>query len=123
MVMFPAIIMVALFSFVAVVVWSANRRRERENFYHNETVRKIAEAHGQPALIEYMREAERLRTRRTQAALTVGGLIAASGGAGLMLFMWAVEGLREEKMFFVGFIPVFVGLSLVAYSQLTRPKA
>src|SRR6478609_5665349 len=116
----PAIGALGFFSLAAVWAWAINRRRERESLYHDETVRKISEAHGQQAVLDYMLEVERIRMRRLQSAYTVGGIIAACGGAGLMIFMWAVEDIREEHTYFVALIPLLVGLGLIAYTQLSR---
>jgi hypothetical protein len=71
-------------------------------------------------VFDYLLEIERIRTRRLQSAYTVGGIIAACGGAGLMIFMWAVEDIREEHTYFVALIPLLVGLGLIAYTQLSR---
>jgi hypothetical protein len=117
----PIAMFIGLFSFAAVAYWSINRRRERESLYHGETLRKIADAHGQQAVFDYMLEVERIRTRRLHSAYTVGGIIAACAGAGLMIFLWALDDARREHVYFVGLIPLFVGLGLLAYTLLA-PK-
>jgi len=119
-VLIPVVGSIGLFSFCAVAFWAINRRSERESLYHGETVRKISETHGQQAVFDYLLEIERIRTRRLQSAYTVGGIIAACGGAGLMIFMWAVDDIREEHTYFVALIPLLVGLGLIAYTQLSR---
>ena len=55
--LFLGVASVALFSFVAVVVWSQERRREREAYYKSETLKKIAETQGAggSSAIEYLR--------------------------------------------------------------------
>ena len=117
----PVATMIGFFSFASVWLWSISRRRERESLYQSETVRKISEAHGQQAVFDYLHEFERLRARRLQGAYTVGGIIAACGGAGLTIFLWAMEDTREEHVYFVGLIPLLVGLGLLAYTRLA-PK-
>jgi len=116
----PAIGALGFFSLAAVWAWAINRRRERESLYHDETVRKISEAHGQQAVLDYMLEVERIRMRRVQSAYTVGGIIAACGGAGLFIFLWADRGYGYDKGYFVALIPLFIGLGLLAYTQLAR---
>ncbi|HUO66988.1 MAG TPA: hypothetical protein VMV37_05595 [Gammaproteobacteria bacterium] len=116
----PAIGALGFFSLASVWAWAINRRRERESLYHDETVRKIAEAHGQSAVLEYMREVERIRARRLQHAYTVGGIIAACGGAGLLIFLFADRHYGYDQGYLVGLIPLFIGLGLIAYSQLSR---
>jgi hypothetical protein len=117
----PIVGFIGIFSLAAVAFWSINRRRERESLYHGETVRKIADAHGQQAVFDYILEIERMRTRRFLSALAVGGIVTACAGAGLMIFLWAVEG-PGEHVYFVGLIPLFVGLGLLTYTQLLAPK-
>jgi len=111
---------IGFFSLAAVWAWAINRRRERESLYHDETVRKIAEAHGQPAALDYMREAERIRARRLLSAYTVGGIITASGGAGLLIFLFADRHYGYDQGYLVGLIPLFIGIGLIAYTQLSR---
>jgi hypothetical protein len=117
----PIVGAIGMFSFAAVWLWAINRRRERESLYHAETVRKISETHGQQAVLDYMREVERIRMRRVQSAYTVGGIIAACGGAGLTVFLWAGR-YPYDQTYFVGLIPLFVGLGLLGYTQLFAPK-
>ena len=114
----PIVGSIGLFSFCAVAFWAINRRRERESLYHGETVRKISETHGQQAVIEYLLEVERIRTRRLQSAYTVGGIIAACGGAGLTIFLFPTY--AYDHTYLVGLIPLLVGLGLVAYALLSR---
>ena len=114
----PIVLFLSFFSFAAVAFWSVNRRRERESLYLNETVRKIAELHGQPAVFDYLRAAEQIRAARINAALAIGGIFAACGGAGMIIFMYGVPDIREEGVYFVGLIPLLVGLGLFAYSRL-----
>jgi hypothetical protein len=119
----PVFGIIGMFSFCAVALWAINRRRERESLYHGETVRKIAEAHGQQAVLDYVAVVERIRTRRLQNAFTVGGIIAACGGAGLMIFLWADRGYPYDHTYLVGLIPLLVGLGLLAYTRLSAPKS
>ena len=116
----PAVGALGLFSLAAVWAWAINRRRERESLYHDETVRKISETHGQPAVLEYMLEVERIRTRRLQSAYAVGGIIAACGGAGLTIFLWADRHSSFDHDYLVGLIPLFIGLGLIAFTLLPR---
>jgi hypothetical protein len=111
---------IGFFSLAAVWAWAINRRRERESLYHDETVRKISEAHGQQSVLEYLREVESIRTRRVHSAYTVGGIIAACGGAGLTIFLWADRYYAYDHTYLVGLIPLFIGLGLIAYTQLSR---
>jgi hypothetical protein len=116
----PIVGAIGFFSFAAVWLWSINRRRERESLYLSETVRKVSEAHGQQAALDYMREVERIRTRRLQSAYTVGGIVAACGGAGLTIFLWG-DRYAYDHTYLVGLIPLLVGLGLIVYTRFA-PK-
>ena len=121
---------VALFSFISVAAFSEARRREREAHYKSETIKKIAEAQGEgaAAAIQFLREeATRHQEQRIRAAvqrregMKLGGLVTASVGIGLMIFLRAI--VRAEPVYLVGLIPLFVGLSLLLYSYFLAPKA
>src|SRR5262245_4026633 len=114
----PIVLFISLFSFLAVAFWAVSRRRERESLYLNETVRKLAELHGQPAVFDYLRASEQIRVARMHAALAIGGIFAACGGAGMIIFMYNVEDIREEGVYWLGLVPLLVGLGLLAYSRL-----
>src|SRR5215470_9493556 len=115
----PAVGALGFFSLAAVWAWAINRRRERESLYHDETVRKISESHGQQAVLDYMLEVERIRTRRLMSAYTVGGIITACGGAGLLIFLWPAHD-PNDRAYLVALIPLFIGLGLIAYTRLSR---
>jgi hypothetical protein len=118
--LFLALFFVALFSCIAVAVWASQRRKERESLYYHETVRKIAEMHGAQAVIEYMRETDKLKTRRVGNGLRLGGIVAICGGAALTLFLWAAvympSGGHGSIYLVAGLIPVLVGIGLLVYS-------
>jgi hypothetical protein len=75
--LFLSVATVAFFSFIAVAVWSAQRRRERQAYYNSETAKKIAESQeaGTTAAIEYIRESERNAARHRREGHKLGGLI------------------------------------------------
>ena len=115
----PIVGSIGFFSVLAIAFWAINRRRERESLYHSETVRKISEAHGQQAVLDYVLEVERIRTRRLQDAYTVGGIVAACGGAGLMIFLFPGPG---EGGYLVALIPLFIGVGLIGYTLVSRKR-
>jgi Flp pilus assembly protein TadB len=80
-------IVIATFSFIAVAVWSRERRREREAYYRGETLRKIAETQGTVgnSAIEFLREDEKYAARRRGEGQKLGGLITVACGRGLWL--------------------------------------
>ena len=121
---FLCVASIALFSFVAVVVWSQERRREREAYYRSETLKKIAETQGAggSSAIEFLREEEKNAVRRRQEAQKLGGLITAAVGIGMMVFIAAVDRSGPEPAYLVGLIPLLIGVALLSYTYLLAPK-
>jgi len=118
---------IALFSFLAVATWSGERRREREAYYRNETIRKIAESQGagNANAMELLREEDRIATRRRREGQQLGGLITMAVGIGIMVFLGAItakEGPHPEPVYLVGLIPLLIGLALLVYVYVLAPK-
>jgi len=108
---FLSISAVSVFTFVSIAAWSDARRREREAFYKNETMRKLAESpSGGTAALELLREEARL----------LGGLITLAVGIGTWAFLRSIE--PGKPLYILGLIPILVGLVLVGYSYLLAPK-
>ena len=122
--LFLSVASVALFSFVAVVVWSTERRREREAYYRSETLRKIAEgqATGGTSAIEFLREEEKNAARRLREGQKLGGLIVLAVGIGLTIFIKGVSRNDPSPAYLVGLIPLLIGAALLAYAYLLAPK-
>jgi len=119
---FPAVGALALFSYLAVETWSENRRKEREAFYRNDTLKKIAETQGgASAALEYLREEERNAQKRRQEGLKLGGLITTAVGIGVVVFLIAI--LPDRPIYFAGLIPLLIGLVLFLYAYILAPKA
>lgn len=119
MAMFLAVAATGMWAFVAVVSWADIRRREREAYYKHETMRKIAEMPGESGLA-LLAEDERNTTRRRRENIKLGGLITSAVGAGLMIFLRAID--TREPAYLVGLIPLLVGLALLIYSYVLAPK-
>jgi len=118
---FLAVGAVALFSMISVATWSEARRKEREAYYKNDMLKKLAETQGPgvTSALELMREEARIATMRTRQGLQIGGLITAAVGFGVLIFLRALLG-RDEGVFLCGLIPLFVGLALYASSYLVK---
>jgi len=115
---------IALFSFLAVAVWSSQRRREREAYYKNDALKKIAESQGVGgnSAIEFLHEEERVSTRRRREGQKLGGLITVAVGVSMMIFIKAVDREDPDPSYLVGLIPLFIGFALLAYEYLLAPK-
>jgi hypothetical protein len=112
---------VALFSFLAVATWSDNRRREREAYYKNETIRKAMEMPGAtPATVqEFVREQQALADGRRREGLKLGGLVTVAVGVGIVVFLIGKPGPR---IFTLGAIPLFIGIALLGYAYFMSPR-
>ena len=114
------LMLIPVFSFVAVVVWVDARRKEREAQYRSETIKKITEAHGGGSAVEFLHEERKVRERRLREELKLGGVVTIAVGAALMIFLAAID--RSRPDYLVGLIPVFLGGSLLTYALLLAPK-
>ena len=118
---FLAVGAVALFTFLAVASWAGSRYAERTEYYKADMLKKIAEVGGDrnPAL-EYLREQERIAAAKRLGGYKLGGLINVGIGLGLMIFLAAL--LHGAPVFWVGAIPFFIGLALLAYALYFAPE-
>ncbi len=110
----------ATLAFITLVVWLGERRKEREAHYRSEAVKKVAES-GNSAVLEYLRETERVEAARGRIKARLAGLIAAAVGAALLIFLHELG--PETKVYLVGLVPLFVGVVLLVFSELMmKPK-
>ena len=117
----PVIGSIALFSFLSVAAWSDARRKEREEYYRSETLKKIAESSGEgaKAAIELMREQNKNITKRRLEGMKLGGLITAVVGIGVMALLRGL--VSDEPVYLAGLIPLLVGLAVLTYTFLLAP--
>ena len=121
-VLIPVVGSIALFSFLSVAVWSDARRREREEYYRSETLKKIAESSGESAkaALDLLREQNRTVTKRRLEGMKLGGLITAVVGIGVMALLHGLA--HEEPVYLAGLIPLLIGVALLTYSFFLAPK-
>jgi hypothetical protein len=120
--MFLSVGAIALFSFIAVAVWSDARRKEREAYYRSETLKKIAETQGAGAssALDFLREERKNAVQRRREGLKLGGLITVAVGIGIMAY-GAPQGHRDPD-YLIGLVPFFIGVVLLVYAYLLAPK-
>ncbi len=111
---------ICLFTFLGVAAWTSTRARERELYYKNDLLKKIAESPeaGGAAALQYLREQHRLAQEKRRGGLQLGGLVTAAVGVGLMIFLLAVV---HRPVFFVGLIPLLIGAVLFLYGRFMMP--
>src|ERR1700687_3916762 len=118
----PVVGSIALFSFLSVAAWSDARRKEREEYYRNETLKKIAESSGEGAraAIELLHEHNKNVTKRRLEGMKLGGLITAVVGIGVMaLLRWLVY---DEPVYFAVLIALLISFLLLTYTFVLAPK-
>ncbi len=117
--LFLSVLMICVFSFVSIAVWTEGRRKEREAYYKGESMRRLSELPGDGAkyVIEMMKEEERIRREKEEMqeikqreGLKIGGLVNIGVGVGLYLMMRQVG---APPM--IGAIPGMIGVALLAY--------
>src|SRR5712692_3307856 len=118
----PVVGSIALFSFLSVAAWSDARRKEREEYYRNETPKKIAESSGDGAKAanERLLEQNRSVTKRRLEGMKLGGLMTAVVGIGVMALLRGL--VNDEPVYLAGLIPLLIGLALLTYTFLLAPK-
>lgn len=118
----PVVAIIMVFTFIMVVSWAEERRKEREAYYRSETLRKAIEQGGDSAqsVLTLLREEDRLSRHRRLEGLRLGGLITAAVGVGLMLLLYFLE--VEEPVWLVGVIPFLIGAVLTIHGFTARAE-
>jgi len=123
-VLVPIVAVPSVFSFLAVSVWLGNRRKERESFYKSETLKKIAETQGAggSSAIEFLRQEDTLARRRRLEGQKLAGLITLAVGVGLTIFLRMIPDTAKENAYYVGVLPLLIGVALLGYAHFLAPK-
>ena len=128
--LFLSVVMIAVFSFLSVAVWTEARRKEREAYYKAESLRRVAEMPGEGAkyVIEVMKEEERIRQARQFSneikrleGMKIGGLVNIGVGIGLFCLIYFTA--SQKGAAFVGLIPGLIGVALMVYAIFLAPRA
>jgi ferric-dicitrate binding protein FerR (iron transport regulator) len=116
--LFLAVGAVALFSMVSVAVWSEARRKEREAYYKNDMLKKLADTPGPGATsaLELLREEARLGALRKRQGLRIGGLVMMAIGIGVMILLKAL--VTDEPVYLAGLLVLLIGVALYGSSYL-----
>jgi hypothetical protein len=120
---FLAVAAVALYSYLSINSYVNGRRKEREAYYKNETVRRLTESAGAgaDAAIALLREEDHLQMRRRLEATKLGGLITTAVGIGLMIFL-GIANYEHLVGVAIGIVPLMVGLALLLYAYRLAPR-
>jgi hypothetical protein len=115
---------IAVVSFVAVIFWTRQRRRERESYYHSENIKRVTEAKGADAALEYVREVDRIAARQGKRRAQAAGVTVTAFSLGLLPFLWATRSPYPYAAndYLIGIVPLFVGLALLLYGYVLAPR-
>jgi hypothetical protein len=118
-----AVTWLAFFSWLAVVGWAIQRRKEREAYYRHETEKKLLERGDASAeqFLQLRREEERTRWLRRREGLKLGGLITTALGIGILVGLRFVD-TGTLSLSAVGWIPLAIGLVLLLYAYVLYPE-
>lgn len=125
--MFLSFVVVSVFSFISVAVWAGTRHQERKDFHRSETLKKLAES-GPAAVVDYLREEERIEERRHAnerermiAGTRLAGLILLVVGAALAVALRQI--VHDPPVYLIGLIPFGIGLVLLGAPLITPRRA
>ncbi len=122
-----AVSVVAVFTFMAIAIWSENRRKEREVFYRHETYQKVIEAgDSAESVLALIREDEQRRQDENKekhiAGLKLAGLIMTAIGISFTVFLFFLDPEPGEPLYLIGFVPLAVGLAISFYAFVLAPR-
>ena len=115
----------AMFSTIGVAIWLRSRRREREAYYNNETIKKLAESReGAASALEYLKEQQKISAKKRCEGLRLGGLILTAIGIGLMIFLYAFNHAEHDPDpdYLIGLIVLLIGAAMLVYTYWLAPK-
>ncbi len=126
---FTVLVLIAVFAFAAVVLWSDARRKEREALHRSDLLKHLAlnPGPGSESVLQHLREEEQSKLDRRRKSLMLTGMVCAIGGIGLLvalLLLTPAEPQDRPGFLVVGLLPVFVGLGLAFGARwlLRRPQ-
>ena len=120
----PGISVVAVFGWLAVHEWTESRRKEREDFYRSETLRRYSDSNQPDMLARFLAEEKAARHEmrvQQRESLRLGGLVTMVAGIGLGVMLAGIA--PQQKFYLVGLVPFLVGLALLVYVYLLAPRA
>ena len=127
----PAIGSVAVFGWLAVHEWVEARRKEREEFYRSESLRRFSESNQPDMLARFLAEEKAARHEmrvQQRESLRLGGLVTMVAGIGLGVML---AGIAPRYSFYLfdlvpfslfGLVPFLVGGAILIYVYLLAPK-
>jgi hypothetical protein len=92
--------------------------QEREAFYRNESMKRIAQEGPGALELELLRQREMRAELRRQQGMRMGGWILVAVGGSLVMFLRGM--ITEAPVYWVGMIPLSIGVIVLAYGYSRR---
>jgi hypothetical protein len=117
-----AMIPIAGIIWLGFVIWTGDKRKEREAFYRNELLKKIVDspAGSTQSVLDMMHQQEREAQIRKREGLKLAGIILIAAGIGLGTFLALIE--KEDPVWAVGLLFLLVGIALFSYVTFMAPR-
>lgn len=118
--LFLAAAVVASLTFITIVVWAENRRKERQEYYRFEFRKRLVEAGKMDAasFASLMRYEHELGLQQGRQKLLVAAFVIAGVGVGTCLGLQFIG----DSFWMLGLIPLSIGLCMLAYGLLFAAK-
>lgn len=122
---FTGIVLMIVFAFVSVVIWTEARRKEREVLYRVELLKKLAETPGpgSDAVLASLREEDQRKRTRRREQFTLAGSLCVALGLAVIVARLLTPTTQDNGIWTVCFLPMIVGAALIGHARfvLGRP--
>ena len=117
------VVWIAFFTWLAVIGWAIQRRKERVAYYRQETEKKLIDKGTMTAdqILRLRSEDERAQWLRRREGLRLGGLITAALGVGVLVCLEFID-TGEVSVTSIGWVPLAIGVVLLLYAYVLCPK-
>jgi hypothetical protein len=121
---FTGVVLMIVFAFVSVVVWTEARRKEREALYRSELLKKLAETPGPgaDAVLLSLRDEEARKHARRREYISMGGILCAALGLAALLGHFATPDTRNDGVWALCFVPLLLGAALLLHARVVMAR-
>jgi type IV secretory pathway TrbD component len=121
---FTGVLLMIVFAFVSVVIWTEARRKEREALYRSELLKKLAETPGPgaEAVLRSLDGEQQRKHGRRREYITLGGLLCAALGLAVLVGHLVTPDTRGDGVWAVGFVPLLLGAALIGHARLVMAR-
>src|SRR5690349_4687537 len=121
---FVGMLMLIVFAFVSVMVWTEARRKEREALYRNELLKKLADTPGPgaEAVLQSLKDEEQRKHARRREHMTLGGSLCLALGLAGLLGLYVMRETATKEAWGLCFVPILLGAALVGHARLVMAR-